>query len=128
MKEQIEDFSNVIYDNELIKKNDWFSVTALTANYVMTDNDKFKFFHCSTGAATVTLTLPLIHERNIGRVVEIMKICAGGGKVTLIPNAADKINGGALGVGIDINVQWQGLRVRALFATQWIITDKLMST
>ncbi len=122
MKPQIEDYSNVIHNIERIQKKDWFRSYAISANFTINDKDKIKTLFCTTGGSGITVTLPLA-ANNLDRVIEIFKVDAAIGILSLVPQGADTLNGGA---GVNSYVRYTGYRVKSN-GTAWFIFDTLMA-
>jgi len=109
---------DIFHDIEQHKRLDNYLSHSVTANYTFTDSDKIKTLFVTTGASTITATLPTAAD-NLYRVIEIIKIDSGSGKVTVDGEGAETINGNAT---IDLFLQYRGIRIKS-YGTGWYIVD-----
>ncbi len=79
------------------------SAVAKSANYTITTTDGYRNIFVTTGASTITLTLPAA-SANTGRTIVVTKVDTGAGKVTIARAGSDTIDGmtsSDIGTGAD---------------------------
>jgi len=91
-------------------------VTAISADYTVTDTDEYCGVDVTTGASTITVTLPTLAD-NQGRILRMCKADAGGGKITVDGEGAETINGSTTE---DVTSQYDCLAIQAM-PTEWRI-------
>jgi len=96
------------------QKKDWYLSKAISANYTFNDNDKIKTLFVTTSTNTITVTLPTAAD-NLDRVIEIVKVDSGSGKIIVDGEGAETILGAYVGLSAttaDISQQTGWIRLK----------------
>jgi len=94
---------------------------ATSSDYTILDDDGYDMILVTTGAATKTITLPTAAD-NVDRVIEIMKVDDGAGKVTVDGEGAETVGGFAT---IDALYEYTGYYLRC-DGSNWIVIQYIM--
>jgi len=94
------------------------ATSAQSANYQVLVTDST--IYATTGTTGITVTLPAASANTIGMYFFIYKVDAGLGALTIAGSGTDTLNGAATKT---IANQWNGVLVRGLTATSYIVTS-----
>lgn len=111
------DIPEILHNQNKFAKFDGYKSHSVSANYTFTDVDKIKTLFVTTSTGTITVTLP--GADNLDRVIEIMKIDSGSGKITVDGEGAETINGT---IQFTIFEKYTGIRIKSN-GTNWIIVN-----
>jgi hypothetical protein len=81
---------------EQMKRHDGYMSYSVSADYTITDVDRIKTIYVTTSTSTITITLPTA-ANNLDRIIEIIKIDSGSGKIVVDGEGAETILGSYVG-------------------------------